>query len=116
MTKVAAGKASGVKRFGQNIECVVMINPYQIGRGPGYQRPPQVSHSRAPMEIMILLGLVKTIEERRKVSEETVGNVERETNTHKGWYLNIETMTGAGRYDGTKECRYTVPTEKVERK
>ena len=26
-----------------------------------------------------------------------MGNVERETNTHKGWYLNIETMTGKGR-------------------
>ena len=26
-----------------------------------------------------------------------MGNVEREANTHKGWYLNIETMTGKGR-------------------
>ena len=26
-----------------------------------------------------------------------MGNVERETNTHKGWYSNIETMTGKGR-------------------
>ena len=26
-----------------------------------------------------------------------MGNVERETNTHKFWYLNIETMTGKGR-------------------
>ena len=49
------------------------------------------------MEIMLLLGLVKKEKERRKASEETVGNVERETNTHKGWYLNIETMTGKGR-------------------
>ena len=53
----------------------MLINPYRIGRGPGYQRLPQVPHSRAPVEIMLLL--VKTRADREgKVSEEAavVGN------------------------------------------
>ena len=65
----------------------MLINLYRIGRGPDYQRLLQVLHGRAPVEIMLLLGLVKTKEERRKASEEAMGNVERETHTHKGWYL-----------------------------
>ena len=43
-----------------------MINPYHIGRGPGHQRPPQVLHGRASVEIMLLLGLVKTKGEREE--------------------------------------------------
>ena len=38
----------------------MIMNPYWIGRGPGYQRLPQVSHDRAPVETMILLGSVKS--------------------------------------------------------
>ena len=45
----------------------MLINPYRIGRGPGYQRPPQVSRGKVPVEIMLLLGLVKT---RREGEEE----------------------------------------------
>ena len=49
----------------------MMINPYRIGRGPGYQQLPQVLHDWAPVEIMLLLGLRKQEEkERRKASEE----------------------------------------------
>ena len=66
----------------------MLINPYRIGRGPGYQRPPQVSHDRAPVEIMLLFGLMKTRGEREaKASEEAAENVEKETHTHKGGYL-----------------------------
>ena len=45
--------------------CNMMKNPYRIGRGPGYQRPPQMSQGRAPVEIMLLLGLAKTRGGRR---------------------------------------------------
>ena len=64
------------------------MNPYRIGRGPGYQQPPQVSHSRAPVEIMLLLNIVKTRGEREgKASEEAARSVERETLARKGGYL-----------------------------
>ena len=33
----------------------------------------------------------------RGVKTKTAGTVERETHTHKDWYLNIEAMTGRGR-------------------
>ena len=63
----------------------------------------------------LLLGLVKAREkERRKVSEEATGTVEREVHTYKGWYLKYRNNDWkgerAGRHDGMKECRYTVPT------
>ena len=57
-----------------------------------------------------MLGLMKTLRERerRKASEEAMETVEKETHTHKVWYLNIGTKTGkgkrAGRHDGTKKC------------
>ena len=69
MGRVAVGRASGVKRFARLNECVILINRYRIARGPGYQRPPQVSHGRAPVEIMLLLGLVKTRGEREEEGE-----------------------------------------------
>ena len=47
-------------------KCVIIVNPYRIGRGPGYQRPPQVSHSRAPAKIMLLLNKVKIRAEREE--------------------------------------------------
>ena len=50
-------------------KCVIIVNPYRIGRGPGYQRPPQVSHSRAPKEIMLLLNKVKIRAEREEEGE-----------------------------------------------
>ena len=37
----------------------MLINPYRIGHSLGYQQPPQVSHGRVPVEIMLLLGLMK---------------------------------------------------------
>ena len=37
MGKIAAGRASGVKLFSRLYKCVLLINPYRIGRGPGYQ-------------------------------------------------------------------------------
>ena len=54
------------------------------------------------------------------MSEEAVRSVERKTLTHKGGYLkywnNDWKGKRAGRYDGMKECRHTVPTRnKVER-
>ena len=64
----------------------MLINPYRIGRGPGYQRPPQELHGTSPVEYMLLLGLVKTRGEREgEASEEAAGTVEGETHTHKGW-------------------------------
>ena len=70
MGRVAAGRASGVKPFfAKTDKCVIIINPYRIGRGPGYQRPPQVSHSRAPVEIMLLLNIVKIRAEKEEESE-----------------------------------------------
>ena len=52
--------------------------------------------------------------------EEAVGSVKRKTLIHKDEYLkywnNDWKGKKAGRYDGAKECRQTVPTEnKVER-
>ena len=93
--------------------------PYWIGRGPGYQRRPQVSHSRAPVEIMLLLNIVKKEQkERRKASETPAGSVEKLI--HKGGYLeycnNDCKGKRAGRIDGVKECRHIVPTgNKIER-
>ena len=86
MGRVAAGRASGRKIFAKLYKCIILINPYQIDHSPGYQQPPQVSHDRAPVQIMLLLGLVKT-REREEANEEAVENVEKEMHTHKGWYL-----------------------------
>ena len=51
----------------------MIMNPYRIGRGPGYQRPTQVSFGGAPVAIILLLNVVKTRGERRKASEEAAG-------------------------------------------
>ena len=97
------------------------MNPYRIGRGPGYQRPPQVSHSRAPVKIMLLLNIVKQEEkERRKTNKEVAGSMKKETLISKDEYLkywnNDWKGKRAGRLDGAKERRHTVPTgNKVER-
>ena len=86
------------KCFAKTFKCVIIIKPYRINRGPGYQQPPQVTHSRASVEIMLLLNIVKIEEkERRKTSEEAAGSVERKTITRKVGILNIGTMTGRGR-------------------
>ena len=91
------------------------MNPYRIGRGPDYQRPPQVSYGS---------GNHATAEhrenKRRKASKEAAETVKRETHTRKGGYLKYRNnnLKGkrAGRLDRAKECRHTVPTEnKVER-
>ena len=122
MGRVAAGRASSVKPFFVKTDkCVIIINPYRTGRGPGYQRPPQVSHSRAPVEIMLLLTMVKLEQKkRRKASEEAARSMERKTLIHKGGYFKYwnDEWKGkrAGRYDGVKECRHIVYTgNKVER-
>ena len=73
------------------------MNSYRIDRGLVYQQPPHVSLSKAPVEIMLQLCIVKTREERRKASEEAAITVKREMLTRKGGYLNIETMTGRGK-------------------
>ena len=100
MGRVAAGRASGIKTFfAKTYKCVIINNSNRIGRGPGYQRPPQVSHSRKPVEIMLLLNKVKT--KRRKRGGK---RVKRQRKVWKGRRslvrvdtLNIETMTGRGR-------------------
>ena len=71
MGRVAAGRASGVKIFfAKTNKCVIIIiNPYRIGRVPGYQRPLQMPHSRAPEEIMLLLNIAKTKGEREEEGE-----------------------------------------------
>ena len=119
MGKVAAGRASGRKIFAKLYKCIILINLYQIDHTPGYQQLPQVSHDRAPVQIMLVLGLVKT-RKREEASEEAMENVEKEMHTHKGWYLKYKNNDWkekrAGRHDGVKECRYTVPTgNQVER-
>ena len=98
----------------------MIMNPYRISRDLGYQRPPQVWHSKAPVEIMLLLNTVKEQKERRKASEEAARGVERETLTRKGGYLKYSNNDWkgkrAGKLDGAKECRHTVHTgSKVER-
>ena len=66
----------------------MMINPYRFGRGPGYQQPPKMPHGRAPVEIMLLLGLRKTRrKERRKVGEE-----ERELRKGRRTVIRIGTL------------------------
>ena len=69
MERVGAGRPFGVKFFAKTDKCVIVIDPYRIGRGPGYQRPLQVSHSRAPVEIMLLLNIVKIRAEREEEGE-----------------------------------------------
>ena len=122
MGRVVAGRAYHVNTFfAKTYKCVIIINPYRIGRGPGYQQPPQVPHSRVPVEIMLLLNIVKTKEKKmRKASEEAAESVERETLIRKGWYLKYRNNDWkgkrAGGLDGTKKCRHILPTEsKVER-
>ena len=75
----------------------MLINPYRIGHGSGYQQPPQMLHGRAPVEIMLLLGLVKARERGGR-------RVKRQREMWKGrctlirvGALNIGTMTGRGR-------------------
>ena len=76
----------------------MIMNPYRIGRGPGYQRPPQVSHGRAPVKIMLLLNIVKTREEREEEDKQRGSGNCRKGDTHvRGGTLNIETITGRGR-------------------
>ena len=70
MERFAAGRASGAKLFFvQTDKCVIIINPYRIGLGPGYQRSPQVSHRRASVKIMLLLNKVKIRAEREEEGE-----------------------------------------------
>ena len=109
MAKVTAGSVFGVNIFCQIVQMYYVNESISIGCGPGYQQQPQVSHSRAPIEIMLLLGLVKTrAERRRKASQEAAGTVERETHTNKSGYLkywnNEWKGKRAGRHDGLKEC------------
>ena len=47
----------------------MMMNPYTIGRGPGYQRLPQVLHGRAAVKNMLLLGVVKSKGKREEEGE-----------------------------------------------
>ena len=77
-------------------KCVI-LNPYRIGRGPGYQRPPQVLHCRAPVEIMLLLNKAKTKKGGGR-------RLKRQREVWKGRHslvrmgiLNIGTMTGRER-------------------
>ena len=46
---------------------MLLINPYLIGSGPGYQQPPQVLHSRAPVEIMGRYGAGTRNKERSMI-------------------------------------------------
>ena len=91
---------------------------------PDRSRPgllPQVSHSWAPVEIMLLLNIVKIrAKKRSKASEEAARSVETNTLTHKGGYFKYwnDDWKGkrAGRYDGAKECTHIVSTgNKMER-
>ena len=69
MGRVAAERASGVKLFCQNRQ---MRNHYQSipdRLQPRLPMTPQVSHSRAPVEIMLLLNVVKIRAEREEKSE-----------------------------------------------
>ena len=59
--------------------------------------------------------------DKMKASEEATGIVEREIHKHKSGYLkywnNDWKGERAGRLDGAKECKYTMPTgNKMEKK
>ena len=88
---------------------------------PGLPTTAQVSHSRAPVEIMLQLNKVKIRAEKEEESEcRSSEKRERKTLTHKGGYFKYwnDDWNGkrAGRYDGAKECRHIVSTgNKVER-
>ena len=94
-----AGRESVVKFFAKTDKCVIIINPYRIGRGLGYQRLPQVSHSRASVEIYA------TAKHSENKSRKTGGRrVKKQREVWKGrcslirvGNLNIGTMTGRGR-------------------
>ena len=94
MGRVAAGRASGVKLLFQIIQMRYVDKSIPDRSRPGNQQPPQVSHCREPVEIILLLGLVKTREKERKAREEAARTVNGETHTHKVSTLNIITMTG----------------------
>ena len=72
-----------------------------------------MSHGRAPVETITLLGLVAS-EQVRKASEEAVKTVEGEMHSHKNGYLQNrnDDWKGeiAGRHNQTKESRCTAPT------
>ncbi|KAF7687514.1 hypothetical protein C0J45_21963 [Silurus meridionalis] len=74
MGRVVLGRASRLKHVPNQICGSRKRNSYRIGRGPGYQRPPQVSlTNRVPVEIGLLLAEggegeeVADMMERRKV-------------------------------------------------
>ena len=76
----------------------MLINPYRIAHGAGYQRPPQMSDGRASVEIMLLLGLGKQEQKRggRQVKRLQKLWKGRRTLIRVGT-LNIGTMTVRGR-------------------
>ena len=63
--------------FAKTDKCVIIINPYRIGRGPGYQRPPQVSMVFGNDFWEDLDGLIESIstEERIVLGEDLNGHV-----------------------------------------
>ena len=75
-----------------------------------------MSHGRAPVETMQLLRL----EKRRREREEAAETAEGETHSHKGGYRKCRNNDWkgerAGRHDGAKESRCTVPTGNKGRK
>ena len=63
MGRVAARMAFGVKLFFQ------IVRTRYVDKSIPDRSPPQVSHGRAPVEIMLLLGLVKTRGKRKEEGE-----------------------------------------------
>ena len=95
MGRVVAGRASGVKLFFPKTDkCVIIINPYRIGRGPGYQRPPQVSQSRAPGRNYVT---AKHSENKRRKRGGKRVKKQREVWKGRVDILNIGAMTERGR-------------------
>ena len=63
------------------------MNPYRIGRGPDYKRPPQVTQQGTCGNYATAEHSENKRKKRREASEEAAGSVERKTITHKGGYL-----------------------------
>ena len=80
-------------------KCEIIINPYRIGPGPGYQRPPQVSPQQGTC------GNYATAKHCENKSKKRGGKqVKKQREAWKGrcslirvGTLNIGTMTGRGR-------------------
>ena len=102
MGRVAAGRTSGIKFFARLHKGVMLINPYRIGRGPGYQQYPTTASGVAQQGTCGNYATAGLSEKKRR--KRGGRRVKRQRELWKGRRtpvrvntLNIGTMTGKER-------------------